>query len=42
MSLLVAGVLAGEQVLRLIQLRTGPARSILRFAIRPLARRLLD
>jgi hypothetical protein len=40
-ALIVAGVLAAEQIVRLMALRRGPAASVLRFVVRPLVRKLL-
>jgi len=40
-SLIVAGLLAGEQILRLVAFRRGPAGSMLRFLVRPFVRKLL-
>jgi len=40
-ALIVAAVLAAEQIIRLAALRRGPAASVLRFLVRPLVRKLL-
>jgi hypothetical protein len=40
-SLIVAALLATEQILRLITFRRGPAASVLRFLVRPFMRKLL-
>ena len=40
-TMLVAAVVASEQVIRLMALRRGPAGSILRFLIWPFMRKLL-